>query len=226
VVDFAGSNCDRDSVHVLREVIGIDCDLVWYKDKLGKPDGVVLPGGFSYGDYVRAGAIAATLPVMEEVRMLAEDGVPVLGICNGAQILAECGMVEGTFTTNAYPKFNCSWVNLRVERNDTAFTSAYAHGDVIRIPIAHGEGRYVPPGGNIDVVEHDNRVVFRYCSPDGEQGDEHNPNGSIGHVAGLCGHDAENVMAMMPHPERCSDAVLGSDDGQGVFESMVAYVKK
>jgi len=224
-VDFAGSNCDRDSVHVLRDVMGVKCDLVWYKEPLGEPDGVVLPGGFSYGDYVRAGAIAATVPVMDEVRRLAEDGVPVLGICNGAQILAECGLVAGTFTTNAYPKFNCRWVNLRVERNDTAFTTAYAPGDVIRIPIAHGEGRYVPPGGDIGTVERENRVVFRYCSPNGEPGDEHNPNGSIGHVAGLCGHGAENVLAMMPHPERCSDAVLGSDEGRGVFESMVAYAK-
>ena len=226
VVDFAGSNCDRDSVHVLRELPGVDCDLVWYKDKLGKPDGIVLPGGFSYGDYVRAGAIAATLPVMEEVRDLAEDGIPVLGICNGAQTLAECRLVQGTFTTNAYPKFNCSWVNIRVERNDTAFTTAYTPGDVIKIPIAHAEGRYVPPGGDIGAIEGDGRIVFRYCSPEGELGDEYNPNGSIGHLAGLCGYGNDNVLAIMPHPERCSDAVLGSADGRGIFESMVEYARK
>ncbi|MFB6282680.1 MAG: phosphoribosylformylglycinamidine synthase I [Halobacteria archaeon] len=218
VLQFGGSNCDRDVVKAL-EKLDVDTELIWYKnrERIRECDGVVLPGGFSYGDYLRAGAIASRSTVMEEVESLAADGKPVLGICNGAQILCESGMVEGVYTDNLSSKFQCEWTKLRVETTDSPFTAAFEEGEVIDVPIAHAEGRYVVRDADID---EDDRVLFRYVDEDGEPTDDVNPNGSDGNVAGVIGGNG-NVAAMMPHPERASDEILGSDDGLAVLEGFV-----
>jgi len=225
VVQFGGSNCDRDVAYILNEVCGIDTDLVWYKEGLSRAyDAVVLPGGFSYGDYLRAGAIAARTRVMDDVRRLARGSGLVLGICNGAQILAESGLVPGVFTVNAYPKFICRPAYLRVERSDTPFTMLYATGDVIRIPIAHREGRYIPPasGSNRRLVTES--IAFRFCDAHGNVTPESNPNGSHENITGVLSA-AGNVLAMMPHPERASEDILGSCDGRQIFLSMARYIE-
>jgi phosphoribosylformylglycinamidine synthase I len=226
VIQFGGSNCDRDAHYVLSEICGVDCDLVWYKEGLSAGyDAVILPGGFSYGDYLRAGAIAARTPVMQEVVAHAREGKLVLGICNGAQILAESGLVPGVFTINAYPKFICRDVHLRVDQEKTPFTSLYRKGEIIRIPIAHKEGRYVAPAEVISRLEQEGRVVFRFCDAAGKLTPESNPNGAMGNITGVVNREG-NVLAMMPHPERASETILGSDDGKKVFLSMIAYIER
>jgi phosphoribosylformylglycinamidine synthase I len=218
VVRFGGSNCDRDAVRAL-EYLGVDADIVWHEDGLpADTEGVVVPGGFSYGDYLRAGAMAAQSPVMDEVRALADDGVPVLGVCNGAQIGCEAGMTPGAFTTNASARFQCERVHLRVENAETPWTAAYSEGDVLEVPIAHGEGRFEIGEDAYDDLVADGRVLFRYCDADGEVTGEANPNGSTGAVAGLTG-DRDNVAVMMPHPERATLPELGATDGQGVLSA-------
>jgi phosphoribosylformylglycinamidine synthase len=227
VIQFGGSNCDRDVQNVLSDVCGVESDLVWYKERLVRAyDAVVLPGGFSYGDYLRAGAIAARTPVvMEDVARHAAGGGLVLGICNGAQILAESGLVPGTFTINAYPKFICMWVYLRVENAATPFTSEFKKGDVIRIPIAHAEGRYVAPAGTIASLNKGGRIAFRFCDKNGKITQEANPNGATGNITGLLSNKG-NVLAMMPHPERASEDVLGSTDGKKIFDSMIRHIER
>ena len=227
VIQFGGSNCDRDVRNVLSDVCGVDADLVWYKERLVRAyDAVVLPGGFSYGDYLRAGAIAARTPVvMEDVARHAAGGGLVLGICNGAQILAESGLVPGTFTINAYPKFICMWVYLRVENAATPFTSEFKKGDVIRIPIAHAEGRYVAPAGTIASLNKGDRIAFRFCDKNGKVTEEANPNGATDSITGLLSVKG-NVLAMMPHPERASEEVLGSTDGKKIFDSMIHHIER
>ncbi len=226
VIQFGGSNCDRDARHVVSEICGVDCDLVWYKDGLSRPyDAVILPGGFSYGDYLRAGAIAARTPVMNEVIAHAQKGRLVLGICNGAQILAESGLVPGVFTINAYPKFICRSVHLRVENADSPFTSLYRKGDVIRIPIAHKEGRYVAPDDQVAELNDSGRIAFRFCDASGNLTPESNPNGAIQHITGVL-NKTRNVLAMMPHPERASEEILSSEDGKKVFMSMIAHIEQ
>jgi len=216
VVRFGGSNCDRDAVRAL-EHIGVDADIVWHEDGLpADVDGVVLPGGFSYGDYLRAGAMAAHSPIMDEVRDLAENGVPVLGVCNGAQIGCEASMTPGAFTTNASARFQCEHVTVRVERADTPWTAAYDEGDVVTLPIAHGEGRFEIGEDRYDDLVAEDRILFRYCDEDGNVTTDANPNGSRGNVAGILG-ESEHVAVMMPHPERASLPELGLTDGQGVL---------
>ncbi|MFB6072462.1 MAG: phosphoribosylformylglycinamidine synthase I [Halobacterium sp.] len=216
VVRFGGSNCDRDAVRAL-ERLGVDAEIAWHEDGLpADTAGVVLPGGFSYGDYLRAGAMAAHSPVMQEVRELANAGVPVLGVCNGAQIGCESGMTPGAFTTNASARFQCEHVHLRVENADTPWTAAYEEGDVVEIPIAHGEGRFEVGDDAYDDLVADDRVLFRYCDPDGNVTDAANPNGSRGNVAGILG-EREHVAVMMPHPERATLPELGRTDGRGVL---------
>ena len=226
VVQFGGSNCDRDTYHVLTDVCGVDTDLVWYKDGLRRPyDAVVLPGGFSYGDYLRAGAIAARTPVMAEIVRHAKSGGLVLGICNGAQIGSEAGLVPGTFTLNAYPKFISRHAYLRVENTTSPFTGLYREGEVIRVPIAHKEGRYVAPDDVIARLNGDGRVAFRFCDEHGNTTPESNPNGSAENITGVLS-EAGNVLAMMPHPERASEAALGSEDGVKIFNSMIAHIEE
>ncbi|WP_292365982.1 MULTISPECIES: phosphoribosylformylglycinamidine synthase I [unclassified Methanoculleus] len=226
VVQFGGSNCDRDTYHVLADVCGVDTDLVWYKDGLARPyDAVVLPGGFSYGDYLRAGAIAARTPIMAELIRHAKSGGLVLGICNGAQIGSEAGLVPGTFTLNAYPKFISRHVHLRVENATSPFTAFYREGEVIRVPIAHKEGRYVAPGEVLARLNREGRVAFRFCDEQGNVTPESNPNGSAENITGVLS-EAGNVLAMMPHPERASESALGSEDGVKIFNSMMAYIEE
>ncbi|GAA0298356.1 phosphoribosylformylglycinamidine synthase I [Halarchaeum salinum] len=217
VVRFGGSNCDRDAVRAL-ETVGVDAEIVWHEDGLpSDTDGVVLPGGFSYGDYLRAGAMAARSPIMDDVRDAAESGTPVLGVCNGAQIGCEAGLTPGAFTTNRSARFQCEHVHLRVENAETPWTRAYDEGEVVEFPIAHGEGRFEIPDAELATLEDDDRVLFRYCDADGNVTDDANPNGSKGNVAGIVGESA-TVAVMMPHPERAALSLLGGTDGQGVLE--------
>jgi phosphoribosylformylglycinamidine synthase len=218
VVQFGGSNCDRDTVQALAH-LDIDAELVWHEDGLpADTTGVVLPGGFSYGDYLRAGAMAARSPIMGEVRDAADSGTPVLGICNGAQIGCESSLTPGAFTTNESARFQCERVNLRVENADTPWTEGFDEGEVVEFPIAHGEGRYEIDDGRLDELEADDRVLFRYCDEDGEATPEANPNGSKHSVAGVLG-DRDSVAVLMPHPERVSLPDIGHTDGQGVLRA-------
>ncbi|MFC4357617.1 phosphoribosylformylglycinamidine synthase I [Halobium salinum] len=221
VVQFGGSNCDRDAVGALSH-LGIDAERVWHEDGLPEDTtGIVLPGGFSYGDYLRAGAMAARSPVMAEVRAAAEDGVPVLGVCNGAQIGCETGLTDGAFTTNASARFQCENAYLRVENADTPWTRAYDEGDVLSVPIAHGEGRFEIGEERYERLDSEGRVLFRYCDADGNVTDDANPNGSRGNVAGVLG-ERDTVAVLMPHPERATLPDLGSTDGQGVLRGFEA----
>jgi phosphoribosylformylglycinamidine synthase len=217
VVEFGGSNCDRDAVRALAH-LDVDAERVWHEDGLpADVTGVVLPGGFSYGDYLRAGAMAARSPVMDEVRETASAGVPVLGVCNGAQIGCESGLTEGAFTTNESARFQCEHVTVRVENADTPWTAAYEEGEVLELPIAHGEGRFEVSEDRYEELVADDRILFRYCDESGAVTDAANPNGSRGNVAGLLG-DRESVAVLMPHPERaCLPDLGGSTDGQGIL---------
>ena len=218
VVQFGGSNCDRDTVRALG-ALGVDADLVWHEDGLPEDtDGVVLPGGFSYGDYLRAGAMAARSPVMEDVRAAAEAGVPVLGVCNGAQVGCEADFTPGVFTTNESARFQCERVHVRVENADTPWTRAYEAGEVLELPIAHGEGRFEVDDDRLAALEDDDRVLFRYCDESGAVTDADNPNGSKRAIAGLTG-DRDHVAVMMPHPERVTLPDIGATDGQGVLSA-------
>ncbi|HKJ58318.1 MAG TPA: phosphoribosylformylglycinamidine synthase I [Halobacteriales archaeon] len=218
VIRFGGSNCDRDAVAALSH-LGIDAELVWHEDGLpAETEGVVLPGGFSYGDYLRAGAMAARSPIVDEIGARAEAGLPVLGICNGAQIACEAGMAPGAFTTNRSARFQCEHVYLRVENVETAWTDRYEAGEVIEVPIAHGEGRFEIEDDRLADLEDDDRVLFRYCDADGNVTDAANANGSKGNVAGIVG-ERPNVAVMMPHPERVTLPDIGPTDGQGVLRA-------
>jgi phosphoribosylformylglycinamidine synthase len=222
IVVFPGSNCDHDAYHAVKHVLGHEASFVWHKDtSLGGADVVILPGGFSYGDYLRTGAIARFSPVMQAVGGFAASGGPVLGICNGFQILLEAGLLPGTMLRNDGLKFRCEHVHLRVEQTDTPFTSRAAVGQVLRIPIAHGEGNYFADPGTIAGIEANRQVVFRYATADGQVTPAANPNGSLANIAGIC-NARRNVVGLMPHPERACEAALGSADGLVVFESAVA----
>jgi phosphoribosylformylglycinamidine synthase I len=218
VVQFGGSNCDRDSVLAL-ETLGVDAERVWHEDGLpSETTGIVLPGGFSYGDYLRAGAMAARSPIVESVREAAAEGTPVLGICNGAQIGCESGLTPGAFTTNASARFQCEHVHLRVENAETPWTRSYDGGDVIELPIAHGEGRFEIGDDRLDALRQEDRVLFRYCDADGQVTDAANPNGSTDNVAGVLG-ERESVAVLMPHPERATLSDVATTDGRGILEA-------
>ena len=218
ILQFGGSNCDRDAERALSH-LDVDAEIVWHEDGLPEDvSGVMLPGGFSYGDYLRAGAIAANSPAMADVREAVADGVPLLGVCNGAQIGCEAGLTPGAFTVNRSARFQCEHVFLRVENADTPWTSAYEEGEVVEVPIAHGEGRFEIPDDELAALENDDRILFRYCDEDGRVTDAANPNGSKDNVAGVLG-DTERVAVMMPHPERASLPDIGGTDGQGVLRA-------
>lgn len=225
VVVFPGSNCDRDCVHALRDVLGHEVVEVWHRESLPAGiDAVAIPGGFSYGDYLRTGALAGLSHVMRSVREHASQGRPVLGICNGFQILTEAGMLPGALLRNATLRFHCRDVHLRVERGDSPFTEGcLARGDVIRLPIAHGCGRFFAPPEMLTEIEENNQVIFRYCSENGELNPGSNINGSLNSVAGLANR-AGNVLGMMPHPERACEAVLGGTDGRGIFQAVGGHL--
>jgi phosphoribosylformylglycinamidine synthase len=223
VLQFGGSNCDRDTVRAL-EYLGIEADLVWHEDGLpADTTGVVIPGGFSYGDYLRAGAMAARSPILDEVRGLAEQGHPVLGICNGAQIGCESSLTPGAFTTNRSARFQCEHVHLRVENADTPWTAQFEEGDVVTFPIAHGEGRFEIADDRLDELEADDRVLFRYCDEHGDVTEAANPNGSKHNIAGITG-DRDSIAVMMPHPERVTLSDIGTTDGQTVLEAFTTAV--
>jgi phosphoribosylformylglycinamidine synthase len=223
VVRFPGSNCDDDAFHVAARVMGASTNFVWHKDpSLGAADAVLLPGGFTYGDYLRVGAMAAQSPVMGAVKEFARRGGPVLAICNGFQIACESGLLDGALTRNGSLHFECRDVNLVVEGKPTPFTRNIPAGRLLRMPIAHGDGRYIHP--DLATVEKEGRVVFRYVDAGGASSPAANPNGSMGNVAGIC-NAAGNVVGLMPHPERASEAVLGSADGKLLFESLRAFLE-
>ncbi len=212
---FPGSNCDRDAYYALRDVLGYEVDYLWHAERpnLSRYQLVIVPGGFSYGDYLRPGAIARFAPVMDTVRDYAERGGLVLGVCNGFQVLCEGGLLPGALTRNIGLKFICKPVHIRVENTETPFTRHYKQGEVLTIPIAHGDGRYVCDEPTLHHLQANRQILFRYCAPDGSLGDEWNPNGSIDHIAGVA-NEQFNVVGMMPHPERACELLLGSEDGK------------
>lgn len=224
IVVFPGSNCDHDAYHATKHILGYDAKFLWHKDKtIENTDVVILPGGFSYGDYLRSGAIAKLSPIMEQVIEFAEKGGTVIGICNGFQVLTESGLLPGALIKNNSLRFECKDVFLRVENNSLPFTSEYQHHQVIKVPIAHGEGNYYADEETINELENNDRVVFRYSDSAGVISQEANPNGSINNIAGII-NNRGNVLGLMPHPERCVDPVLGNTDGQGVFKSLLTLL--
>jgi phosphoribosylformylglycinamidine synthase I len=221
VIVFPGSNCDQDAYHAATAVLGQQAELIWHKDTdLKGADAVVLPGGFAHGDYLRTGAMARFSPVMREVRAFADRGGPVIGICNGFQVLLEAGLLPGAMLRNKELKYRCEFVNVRVEQTDTPFTGGARAGQVLRIPIGHGEGNYYAPPDVLEKLEANRQVVFRYSAPDGTISDESNPNGSLHAIAGIC-NERRNVVGMMPHPERACESALGGTDGLVILESIV-----
>lgn len=222
VVVFPGSNCDRDVAWVTQGLLSQPTRMIWHQETdISDIDVVVLPGGFSYGDYLRCGAIARFSPVMRSVVKHAQDGKFLLGICNGFQVLTEAGLLPGALVRNRDLHFICDRAPLKVERADLPWTSAYSSGQIITLPIAHGEGRYYADDDTLARLEDNGQVLFRYCTPAGEVSEAGNPNGSLNNIAGICNREG-NVIGMMPHPERASDAMLGSTDGMGLFEGLIA----
>jgi phosphoribosylformylglycinamidine synthase subunit PurQ / glutaminase len=221
IIVFPGSNCDRDVATVTSGILNIPTRMVWHQETdLSDLDVIVLPGGFSYGDYLRCGAIAQFSPAIKSVVEHADRGKYVLGICNGFQILTEIGLLPGALIRNRNLHFICDRVPLKVERNNTVWTSGYQNGQIVTIPIAHGEGRYYADSDTIKTLEDENRVLFRYCSQSGEIDDFSNPNGSIDNIAGIINQQG-NILGMMPHPERASDRNLGITDGLTLFQNLV-----
>ena len=221
IVVFPGTNCDTDAWHALHDGMGAPVDYIWHQaTDLTGFDCVILPGGFSYGDYLRTGAVARFSPVMKAVTDFAANGGLVLGICNGFQILLEAGLLPGAMMRNLGQTFVCKYIHLRTETVDTPYTRAMQKGSVLRIPVAHGEGNYYCDEAALAELKRNDQIVFRYCTPDGEITPEASPNGALDNIAGICNRE-RNVMGMMPHPERCTDPLLGSADGRLVWESLL-----
>jgi phosphoribosylformylglycinamidine synthase len=221
IIRFPGTWSDRDCQHVLHDVLGQEADILWHRDSdLRSYDAVVLPGGFSYGDYLRCGAIARFSPAMEAVIRFAEEGRPVIGICNGFQILCESGLLPGALLRNDSLQFRCEWTYLRREGASTPWADGISKGTVLRIPISHGEGNYFADEGTLDELERTNRVLFRYCDPRGDANPTSNPNGSARNIAGIV-NARGNVLGMMPHPERAGEVLTGGADGNAIWSSLI-----
>ncbi len=226
VLQFPASNCDQDAVHVLRDVLGHSARLLWHKEhSLGSVDAVIVPGGFSYGDYLRTGAIARFSPVMQAVQTFAANGGPVLGICNGFQILCEAGLLPGALVRNRSLQFRCEHIFLKTLTTDSPFTSVIPPGKLLRVPIAHGEGCYFADETTLEKLRAGNQILWQYVNAQGEPTERSNPNGSLGNIAGVC-NEARNVAGLMPHPERASEAILGSADGLLIFESLIQTLER
>ena len=226
VLQFPASNCDQDAVHVLKNVLGHSAQLLWHKEtSLGGADAVVVPGGFSYGDYLRTGAVARFSPVMQAVQQFAASGGPVLGICNGFQILCEAGLLPGALIRNRSLQFRCEQVYLKTMTRNSPFTNKIPEGKLLRVPIAHGEGCYFADPDTIGKLKADDQILFRYVNAQGEPTEISNPNGSVENIAGIC-NERRNVAGLMPHPERASEPLLGSADGRAVFESLVNWLEE
>jgi phosphoribosylformylglycinamidine synthase len=223
IVVFPGSNCDHDAQYAAGEVMGQDARLIWHKEaSVGDVDVVILPGGFSYGDYLRCGAIARFSPVMQDVVRFANNGGLVIGICNGFQVLTEAGLLPGVLLRNHSLRFVCKYLHIRVENAETSFTNTCKQGEVLEIPIAHGEGNYFTDPETLKRLEDNSQIVFRYCDATGNVNDEANPNGSLNNIAGIV-NERGNVLGMMPHPERVVDPVLRHVDGKKIFESIIQH---
>lgn len=219
VLFFPGSNCDHDCYHAIKKILGQPCEMIWHEEtSLQGIDCVVVPGGFSYGDYLRAGAIARFSPVMNPLARFAAEGIPVIGICNGFQILVESGLLPGAFIHNSSLKFVCRWTNVRVEDTDTPFTCFLRKGEVLKLPVANAQGNFVPGAGIVP------RTVLRYCGPEGEPDDAANPSGAQDCIAGVA-NVRGNVLGMMPHPERGVERIFGSEDGRRMFESAALWIE-
>jgi phosphoribosylformylglycinamidine synthase len=221
VLVFPGSNCDADCYAVIADVLGQPVDFIWHQEtSVSGYDALILPGGFSYGDYLRCGAIARFSPIMPAIVDFARAGGIVLGICNGFQILLEAGLLPGALLRNRSLKFVCRPVHLQIKNHRTPFTRLYQPGEVIQLPVAHGEGNYFCDGGTLRELREENRIVAAYCGPQGEEDDRYNPNGSVAHIAGIC-NAAGNVLGIMPHPERAAEDILGGKDGYRMFASLL-----
>jgi phosphoribosylformylglycinamidine synthase subunit PurQ / glutaminase len=225
VLQFPGSNCDQDAVHALRNVCGHSARLLWHKEtSLGDADAVIVPGGFSYGDYLRTGAVARFSPVMQAVQSFAANGGLVLGICNGFQILAEAGMLPGALIRNRSLQFRCEHVYLRTENRETAFTNRISEGKLLKVPIAHGEGCFFVDSETLRKLNANKQVLWRYVNANGETTEQANPNGSLENIAGIC-NETGNIAGLMPHPERACEPLLASADGRLVFESLIHWLE-
>ena len=228
IIQFPGTNCDYDSLHVLQNVLKVDASIFWYNsDGLEKFDAIIIPGGFSYGDHLRSGIIAAKSNIINNIRDFANAGKPVLGICNGFQVLVESELLPGALLPNSSTKFTCKWVNLKVENNSTIFTSIFEKNSVIKMPVAHHEGRFFGDQSLLNDMDNNHQIVFRYTDSDGNITDNSNPNGSVENIAGVCNR-AGNVMGLMPHPERASEQILSpsnSDHGLQLFSSMLRSIE-
>ena len=223
---FPGTWSDVDCYSVINDVLGYEVDYVWHKETdIDKYDCIVIPGGFSYGDYLRCGSIASLSPIMNSIKDFALRGGLVLGICNGFQILCESGLLPGALIRNSHLQFRCQWVNLRVENEDSVFTRNGSKGQVVEIPISHGEGNYYADPETLEKLENNDQVLFRYCDQKGYVSPESNPNGSVSNIAGIV-NETGNVLGMMPHPERCCDELIGGVDGKFVFESIISSIKR
>ena len=221
IVVFPGTWSEKDTHHAVNGVLGQDAEYIWHGDEvLGQYDAIIIPGGFSYGDYLRSGAIARFSPVMEAVQQFADKGGPVLGICNGFQVLCESGLLPGVLMRNDHLEFRCIWTDLRVENNSTMFTSRATAGETLHIPMSHGEGNYQADNATIDRLEGNGQIVLRYADSSGNVTPDINPNGSINNIAGIV-NERGNVMGMMPHPEKASEKLIGGDDGNVIFSSMI-----
>jgi len=224
IVVFPGTWSDTDCDHVLKNVLGQHTQYLWHHesaDLTSRFDCIVLPGGFSYGDYLRPGAIARFSPIMPAIEEFAARGRPVIGICNGFQILCEAGLLPGALMRNSHLQFRCQWTHLRTEKGNTPFTGSCRPGQVLRVPISHGEGNYYADGATLQELEEGGQVAFRYCTPDGDPSPESNPNGAANNIAGIVNRRG-NVLGMMPHPERCCEDLMGGTDGRLIFESIIA----